>query len=99
MARTARFSARLDIVIFGACIILSLIAIWNDGDSLLGEPLAPYVHARDAALIRQEQQGSALVIAGHTRTTEVQRLIEVGYVRELGLARPRLRPARVAEYE
>ena len=39
---------------------------------------APYVHARDAALIRQEQQGGALVFAGHTRTTEVERLVEVG---------------------
>jgi primosomal protein N' (replication factor Y) len=68
---------------------LGLIAIWNDGDPLLAEPLAPYVHARDAALIRQEQQGSALVLAGHTRTTEVERLVEVGYLRELAPARPR----------
>jgi primosomal protein N' (replication factor Y) len=59
-----------------------LVAIWDDGDSLLAEPLAPGVHARDAALVRQEIEGSALVFAGHTRTTDVQRLVEVGYVRE-----------------
>lgn len=59
-----------------------LVAIWDDGDSLLAEPLAPGVHARDAALVRQELEGSALVFAGHTRTTDVQRLVEVGYVRE-----------------
>jgi primosomal protein N' (replication factor Y) len=76
-------------VVYAPAATLGLIAVWNDGDPLLGEPLTPYVHARDAALVRQEQQGGALVFAGHTRTTEVQRLVEVGYLRELGLARPR----------
>ncbi len=76
-------------VVYAPATRLGLIAIWNDGDPVLGEPLAPYVHARDAALIRQEQQGAALVIAGHTRTTEVERLVEVGYLREIALARPR----------
>jgi primosomal protein N' (replication factor Y) len=75
-------------VVYAPAAKLGLIAIWNDGDPLLGEPLSPYVHARDAALIRQDQQGSALVVAGHSRTTEVERLVEVGYLRELGLARP-----------
>ena len=66
---------------------LGLIAVWNDGDPLLGEPLTPYVHARDAALVRHEQQGGALVFAGHTRSTEVQRLVEIGYLEERGPAR------------
>jgi primosomal protein N' (replication factor Y) (superfamily II helicase) len=74
---------------------LGLIAIWNDGDPLLSEPLSPYVHARDAALIRQEQQGGALLFAGHTRTTEVERLVEVGWLEHLPVARPR-RPRIVA---
>jgi primosomal protein N' (replication factor Y) len=74
---------------------LGLVALWNDGDPLLGEPLSPYVHARDAALIRQEQQGGALLFAGHTRTTDVERLVEVGWVEQVGLARPR-RPRIVA---
>lgn len=62
---------------------LGLLAVWNDGDPLLGEPLAPYVHARDAALIRQSQQGCAVVFAGHSRSTEVQRLVELGFLSEL----------------
>ncbi|MGB3910509.1 MAG: primosomal protein N' [Pseudolysinimonas sp.] len=66
---------------------LGLLAIWNDGDPLLGEPLTPYVHARDAALVRHEQQGGALVLAGHTRSTETQRLVEIGWLRELGPAK------------
>ncbi|MGN6501624.1 MAG: primosomal protein N' [Pseudolysinimonas sp.] len=68
---------------------LGLLAIWNDGDPLLREPLSPYVHARDAALVRQEQQGGALVLAGHTRTTEVERLVEVGYLDAVRPTRPR----------
>lgn len=68
---------------------LGLLAVWNDGDPLLGEPLTPYVHARDAALVRQEQQGGALVFAGHTRTTDVQRLVELGWLGELAAERPR----------
>ena len=66
---------------------LGLLVVWNDGDPLLGEQLAPYVHARDAALVRHEQQGGALVLGGHTRSTETQRLVEIGWLRDLGPAR------------
>jgi primosomal protein N' (replication factor Y) len=76
-------------VVYAPASKLGLIAVWNDGDPLLGEPLTPYVHARDAALVRQEQQGGALIFAGHTRSTEVERLVEVGYLRQVGPARPR----------
>lgn len=70
---------------------LGLIALWDDGDPLLAEPLSPGVHARDAALLRQELDGGALVFAGHTRTTDVERLVAVGWVRDLPAAR-RLSP-------
>ncbi|MCR2827934.1 primosomal protein N', partial [Microbacterium sp. zg.Y909] len=60
-----------------------LVAIWDDGDPLLAEPLSPGVHARDAALVRQELDGAALLFAGHTRTTDVERLVAIGWVREV----------------
>ena len=44
-------------VVYAPAANLGLIAVWDDGDPLHGEPLSPYVHARDAALLRQEQQG------------------------------------------
>ena len=66
---------------------LGLIAIWDDGDPLLAEPLAPGVHPRDAALIRQEQSGAALLFLGHTRSVEVARLVEIGWVHEIAPAR------------
>ncbi|WP_244304557.1 hypothetical protein [Leucobacter viscericola] len=59
---------------------LGAILIWDDGDPVLAEPLTPYVHARDAALIRAEQSGAGLFFAGHVRSAEVQRLVEIGYV-------------------
>ena len=60
---------------------LGAILIWDDGDPVLAEPLTPYVHARDAALVRAEQTGAGLFFAGHTRSAEVQRLVDLGYVR------------------
>ncbi|MEV7630851.1 primosomal protein N' [Microbacterium sp. NPDC089318] len=64
-----------------------LIALWDDSDPLLAEPLAPYVHARDAALIRQEQEGSTLLFLGHARSTDVERLVQNGWVRDITASR------------
>ena len=78
-------------VVYAPAANLGLIAIWDDGDPLHSEPLSPYVHARDAALVRQEQQGCALVFIGHARSTEVERLVEVGWVHSLS-PRPAVLP-------
>ncbi len=64
-----------------------LLALWDDGDPLLAEPRTPGVHARDAALLRQEMEGMALVIAGHTRTPDVERLVAIGWFTEAAPAR------------
>ncbi|MBO9626281.1 MAG: primosomal protein N' [Microbacterium sp.] len=64
-----------------------LVVIWDDGDPLLGEPLAPYVNARDAVLQRQEQEKSALLFAAHTRTTDVERLVMHGWLRDVRASR------------
>lgn len=96
----ARYAAYLRTLADAPCIVignrsavyapvrdLGLVALWDDGDPLLAEPLSPGVHARDAALLRQELDGGALVFAGHTRTTDVERLVAVGWVRELPAVR------------
>lgn len=70
-------------VVYAPASNLGLIALWDDGDPLHSEPLAPYVHTRDAALLRQEQQGCALAFFGHSRSTEVERLVEIGWVQSL----------------
>lgn len=63
------------------------VLVWDDGDPLLAEQLSPGVHARDAALVRQEEEHSALVFAGHTRTTDVERLVQLGWLRDIPAAR------------
>jgi primosomal protein N' (replication factor Y) len=68
-------------VVYAPAANLGLIALFDDGDPLHSEPLSPYVHSRDAALVRQEQSGCALMFLGHARSTEVERLVEVHWVR------------------
>ena len=70
-------------VIYAPAKNLGLIAVWDDGDPLHGEPLSPYVHARDAALLRQEQQACALIFISHSRSTEVARLVDIGWLRSV----------------
>jgi primosomal protein N' (replication factor Y) len=92
----SRYAAYLRILTDAPCVAIGnrsavyapvadpgLVVIWDDGDPLLGEPLSPGVHARDAALVRQELEGSALLILGHTRTTDVERLVGLGWLREV----------------
>jgi len=81
--------------VYAPCDNLGLIALWDDGDPLHAEQLSPYVHARDAALLRQEEAGCALMFFGHSRSTEVERLVEVGWVtavRTEPAVRPRVIP-------
>lgn len=75
-------------VVYAPATRLRLIAVWDDGDPLHNELLAPYVNTRDAALVRQEQQGCALFFVGHTRTTDVERLVELGWLGVLPVERP-----------
>lgn len=90
-----RYASHLRVVSAQPCVVVGnrsavyapahqtgLVALWDDGDPLLGEPRSPGVHARDAALLRQEMEGTALVIAGHTRTPDVERLVGIGWFAE-----------------
>ncbi|MDT0157179.1 primosomal protein N' [Microbacterium sp. ARD32] len=79
-----------------------LVAIWDDGDPLLAEPLAPYVHPRDAALIRQVEEQSALLLVGHTRSTDAERLVQTGWLQDVTAARrviPQVRLSTPQELE
>lgn len=56
MARTARFTARLDLVIFGACVLLSLIATVLPAK--LREPVASALRRTMVAPLMRLQQGA-----------------------------------------
>jgi primosomal protein N' (replication factor Y) len=62
---------------------LGEIIIWDDGDSNLQEPTSPYTNARDVALIRQSQSRCGLLFAAHSRSCEVERLVEIGYLTDI----------------
>jgi primosomal protein N' (replication factor Y) len=70
-------------VVYAPAPRLGLIAIWDDADPLHHEPLSPYASTRDVALIRQEQSKCALVFLAHSRSTEIQRLVGMGFLREI----------------
>ncbi|AOT04739.1 primosomal protein N' [Arthrobacter sp. U41] len=56
-----------------------LVVCWDDGDDLHIEQRSPYAHSREVLLLRAEQEGAACLLAGHTRSTETQRLVEAGW--------------------
>jgi primosomal protein N' (replication factor Y) len=58
---------------------LGLVVCWDDGDDLHIEQRSPYAHSREVLLLRAEQEGSACLLAAHTRSTETQRLVEAGW--------------------
>jgi primosomal protein N' (replication factor Y) len=78
-------------VVYAPAKNLGLLALWDDGDPLYAEPLAPYVNARDAALLRQELQACALVFIAHSRSTEIERLVELGWLASVSPS-PRVLP-------
>jgi primosomal protein N' (replication factor Y) len=65
---------------------LGLVAWWDDGDDLLREPRAPYPHVREVLLERAQIEGAAVLGAGFTRTTAVQRLVDERVLRPVSAA-------------
>ena len=75
---------------------LGAILVWDDVDQSLHEPTAPYIHAREVALLRQQLSECDLLLAGHSRSAEVQRLLEIGYLKD---SSARFAPPRIAVTE
>ena len=70
---------------------LGLVALYDDGDDLLAEQRAPYPHAREVLAIRAAEQRTAMLIASYSRSCEVQRMIERGWLKPLAADRTVLR--------
>ncbi|BCW45746.1 primosomal protein N' [Arthrobacter sp. StoSoilB5] len=56
---------------------LGLVVCWDDGDDLHIDQRAPYAHTREVLLLRAEQENAACLMASHSRSTELQRLVEM----------------------
>lgn len=74
---------------------LGLIIVLDDADSAHREPLAPYPHTRDIALLRNSMENVAVCFASMTPSLAVRRWIDMGYIAEHSAAnntRPRVVP-------
>ncbi|WP_285246155.1 primosomal protein N' [Pseudarthrobacter sp. efr-133-R2A-89] len=91
LAGTAKVAIGTRSAAFAPVPDLGLVACWDDGDDLHIEQRAPYPHAREVLLLRAEQEGAACLLAGHSRSTEVQRLVESGWAVPVSTARDTLR--------
>ncbi|WP_375389319.1 primosomal protein N' [uncultured Amnibacterium sp.] len=58
---------------------LGAIVVWEEADPFHQEPLAPYAATRDVALLRQGQSGAGLLLLSSTRSTTVQRLVDLAW--------------------
>ncbi|MFI6596809.1 primosomal protein N' [Nonomuraea sp. NPDC050536] len=72
---------------------LGLVAIWDDGDDLHAERLAPYPHAREVLALRAHLAGAGMLVGGYARTAEATQLIATGWARPLVAARQAIRAA------
>ena len=61
---------------------LGSIAIFDEGDHSFTDQSAPYLNIRDSALLRQNIQNCSLIFMSHSRSTDIQRLVETGYLSE-----------------
>lgn len=59
---------------------LELLIVIDESDPLLEEPHTPYVHARDAAIVRNSIEGGTLVFASTTPSVESARFVELGFM-------------------
>ncbi|RJN31150.1 primosomal protein N' [Nesterenkonia natronophila] len=63
------------------------ILVVDDHDSSHQEPRAPYHHTREVALLRSVHTGAGLRFISTSRSLEIQRLVERGWLSDLGPAR------------
>jgi primosomal protein N' (replication factor Y) (superfamily II helicase) len=70
---------------------LGLLACWDDGDDLHIDQRAPYAHSREVLLLRSEQDSAACLMASHSRSTELQRLVGTGWAVPVEAPRPVVR--------
>ena len=91
LAGTARVAIGTRSAAFAPVQDLGLVVCWDDGDDLHIEQRAPYAHAREVLLLRAEQEDAACLLAGHSRSTEAQRLVAAGWARAVEAGRPDVR--------
>ncbi|GII99072.1 replication restart DNA helicase PriA [Sediminihabitans luteus] len=62
---------------------LGLVAVWDDGESTLAEPRAPYPHVREVLALRSAAEGAAFLLGSLSRTVQAHALVTSGWAREI----------------
>ena len=69
-------------VAFAPAKNLGLIMLWDDGDESHTEQSSPYWNSREVLLQRAELEKTRIVLSAHSPSTEVIRLIDIGYLQK-----------------
>ena len=77
--------------VFAPLSDLGLVMVWADSDDTLVEPRAPYLHAREVAMLRAHQARCAALIGGYSQTAEAHALVRGGWAHDVVAARPVVR--------
>jgi primosomal protein N' (replication factor Y) (superfamily II helicase) len=70
---------------------LGLAVCWDEADPLHAEPRAPYPHVRDVLLQRSDLESCALLVGGHSRSTDAQRWVQDAVARAVQADRATVR--------
>lgn len=89
----ARVAVGTRSAIFAPVPRLRLLMVFEDAEQTHSEPRAPYHHVREVALLRTVQTGAELVLLSTSRSLEVQRLVERGWLTEVAPGREERRAA------
>ena len=65
---------------------LGVLVMWDDGDPVLDEPMAPYAHPRDIALLRHQQEGGILAFLSLSPSAHVTRLVDIEWLSHVNLS-------------
>ncbi|PRZ16115.1 primosomal protein N' family DNA-binding protein [Nesterenkonia sandarakina] len=89
----ARVAVGTRSAVFAPVARLRLLVVFEDGEQTHAAPRAPYHHVREVALLRTVQTGAELVMLSTSRSLEVQRLVERGWLAEAAPEREERRRA------
>ena len=64
---------------------LGALVMWDDGDPVLDEPMAPYAHPRDVALLRHQSEGGVLAFLSRSPSAHVARLVDIDWLTPVNL--------------
>ncbi|GAA1107164.1 primosomal protein N' [Nesterenkonia jeotgali] len=89
----ARVAVGTRSAVFAPVARLRLLMVFEDAEQTHAAPRAPYHHVREVALLRTVQSGAELVFLSTSRSLEVQRLVERGWLTEAAPEREERRGA------